>query len=168
MGHAVTIIDNMPSRLRLAARTRQLWAWTIGIIVYSALILRGTLLLLDPGTYWHIAVGRLIVQHHAIPFREPFSYTKAGILWSSHEWISELAIAIVYDVFGWHCVILFTALCGALAFGLFALAVAGTGLCTCRCDCGDSHGGSACACEAAFIRSALDGAVGCWTGTSSG
>ena len=117
------MIGNIPIRLRLAVRTRQSWSWTIGMIVYSALIIRGALLLYDPGTYWHIAVGRFIIQHHAIPFHEPFSYTKAGTLWSSHEWVSELAIAIVYDASGWHGVILLTALCGALAFALFARAL---------------------------------------------
>jgi hypothetical protein len=102
---------------------RQPLVWLIGMIVYSGLILNGARLLQDPGTYWHIAVGRFILEHHAIPFHEPFSYTMAGTLWTSNEWAAEWLIAVIYDLCGWRGVILLTALCGALAFALFARAL---------------------------------------------
>ncbi|HTU42895.1 MAG TPA: hypothetical protein VMF10_14400, partial [Candidatus Aquilonibacter sp.] len=32
----------------------------------------------DPDLWWHLATGRFIVQHGAVPHADPFSYTSAG------------------------------------------------------------------------------------------
>ena len=34
--------------------------------------------LFDPDLYWHLATGRWIAAHHAIPRADPFSYTSNG------------------------------------------------------------------------------------------
>ncbi|HUC66493.1 MAG TPA: hypothetical protein VMA53_13735 [Stellaceae bacterium] len=71
----------------------------------------------DPDTYLHIAAGRWIIAHHALPLHDPFSHSMAGATWVAHEWLSELLLAFVYDRFGWPAVALLAALCfaGALA-----------------------------------------------------
>jgi hypothetical protein len=71
----------------------------------------------DPDTYLHIAAGRWIIAHHALPLHDPFSHSMAGATWVAHEWLSELVLAFVYDRFGWPAVVLLAALCfaGALA-----------------------------------------------------
>lgn len=116
-------VTKTPSSLCIEACLRQAWPLTVGLIVYLALVTRRTLLLQDPGTYWHIAVGRIIIEQHIIPIHDPFSYTKSGTLWSSHEWASEVLTAIVYSTFGWPGLIFLTAFCGASAFVLFAEAL---------------------------------------------
>src|SRR5512137_2497119 len=46
----------------------------------------------DPDFWWHLRTGQLIVQTHTIPRTDPFSFTKAGGPWITHEWLSEVFI----------------------------------------------------------------------------
>jgi hypothetical protein len=114
----MTIASDVSSHSGVAPQRASAWPLVIGLIVYAQLLFSGTRLLKDGDTYWHIAVGRFIIEHHAIPFHDPFSYTMAGTLWSSHEWLSEIALAFVYDAMGWRGVIMLTALCAAIAFAV--------------------------------------------------
>ena len=41
--------------------------WLIGTGVYALLTLLGEQLLNDPDSYWHLVVGRWIVEHGAVP-----------------------------------------------------------------------------------------------------
>lgn len=36
--------------------------------------------------FWHLRTGDWIVAHHAVPLVDPFSYTRLGERWISHEW----------------------------------------------------------------------------------
>jgi hypothetical protein len=94
---------SLPSIVAALALLRPLW---------NRLSLLG-----DPDTYLHIAAGRWIIAHHALPLHDPFSHSMAGATWVAHEWLSELLLAFVYDRFGWPAVVLLAALCfaGALA-----------------------------------------------------
>jgi hypothetical protein len=60
-----------------------------------------TTLLRDGDTYWHIASGQWILQHDVVPHVDPFSSTAAGMPWVAHEWLSELLMALVFNVGGW-------------------------------------------------------------------
>src|SRR6266567_1960677 len=42
------------------------WLW-LGIGVYALLLVGGTRLLSDSDTYWQIAVGQWILDHHVLP-----------------------------------------------------------------------------------------------------
>ncbi|WP_330834174.1 hypothetical protein [Piscinibacter sp.] len=55
----------------------------------------------DPDTYWHIAAGRWILEHGAIPTGDPFSHVMPGAPWTTHEWLSEVVLAAAYRVGGW-------------------------------------------------------------------
>jgi hypothetical protein len=114
----MTIASDVSGPSQAASQQMSAWPPVIGLIVYAQLLFSGTKLLKDGDTYWHIAVGRYIIEHHAIPFHDPFSYTMTGTLWSSHEWLSEIALAFVYDAMGWRGVIMLTALCAAIAFAV--------------------------------------------------
>jgi len=50
----------------------------------------------DPDFWWHLRTGQFIVQTHIIPHTDPFSYTKAGMPWITHEWLSEILIYALY------------------------------------------------------------------------
>lgn len=41
--------------------------------------------------WWHLAAGRWIVAHRAVPRADPFSFTAAGHEWIDHEWLFQLA-----------------------------------------------------------------------------
>ncbi len=75
-------------------------------------------LLHDPDTYLHIAAGRWMLAHGALPVRNPFSYTFAGARWVPHEWLAELVMAAVYRAAGWNGLVLVTIAGFAASLGL--------------------------------------------------
>jgi hypothetical protein len=75
-------------------------------------------LLNDPDTYLHIAAGRWLLAHGALPSPDPFSHSMAGAPWVAHEWLAEAILAAAYDGLGWSGVVLLTACCFAAALGL--------------------------------------------------
>jgi len=95
----------------------------LGIFVYTWLLLGAPGMLGDPDTYWHIAVGRWIIAHGAVPHHGIFSATMAAAPWIAHEWLAEIAIAGVYEHFGWAGVIAATALCVAAALAMLLRAL---------------------------------------------
>ena len=52
----------------------------------------------DGDVSWHIATGRWILEHGAIPTTDPFSFTWAGKPWVPIEWLAEVAYAAAYDL----------------------------------------------------------------------
>jgi hypothetical protein len=49
-----------------------------GVAVTLAIALASVRKIYDPDLYWHLATGRFIVAHHAVPRADPFSYTSGG------------------------------------------------------------------------------------------
>lgn len=74
----------------------------------------------DGDTNWHVATGLWILQHHAVPTVDPFSYTAAGLSWTSHEWLSEVLLALAYSAADWSGVAILTAFAAAMVTGLLA------------------------------------------------
>ena len=56
---------------------------------------------IDPDLWWHLQAGQDIVQSQSIPKVDGYSFTKAGSEWVAHEWLSEVAMYLVYRVSGW-------------------------------------------------------------------
>ena len=75
-------------------------------------------LLHDPDTYLHIAAGRWMLAHGALPLHDPFSYTFAGARWVPHEWLAEIVLAVVYRAAGWSGLVLLTIACFAIGLAL--------------------------------------------------
>lgn len=71
----------------------------------------------DGDTFSHVATGEWILQHHAIPHADPFSFSFAGAPWTAHEWLSEVLLALAYRACGWAGVMLLTG--GAAAFSIY-------------------------------------------------
>lgn len=93
----------------------------------------------DGDTNWHVATGRWILTHGAVPTTDPFSYTAYGHRWIAHEWLSEVLMALAWNAAGWSGVMLLTAAVSALTIGMMAWelarrvgtlsVIAGVGLC---------------------------------------
>jgi hypothetical protein len=90
----------------------------VAISVYTLLLSIPNHLLIDSDSYWHIATGRWMIEHRAVPFADPFSYTMRGAHWISFEWLSELAYSAAYSLGGWSGVVILAAAGFATAFGL--------------------------------------------------
>jgi hypothetical protein len=90
--------------------------WLVAAAVYLLLMALGGRLLGDPDTYLHIAVGRLILEQHALPASDPFSATMHGAHWVVYEWLSQVSLTLAYRLGGWIAVAALTAGAAALAF----------------------------------------------------
>ena len=69
----------------------------------------------DGDVSWHIAAGRWIIEHRAVPTIDPFSFTMPGMPWVAHEWGAEVIQAIAYDLAG------FAGLAAIVTLGLMVL-----------------------------------------------
>jgi hypothetical protein len=90
----------------------------VGLGAYAAVMARPVDLLNDGDTMWHLVAGRWIIEHRALPFHDPFTYTFAGQTWVPHEWLAEVAFWGAYGWLGWGGVIATAALAIAAAFAL--------------------------------------------------
>lgn len=55
----------------------------------------------DGDVSWHVASGRWILAHHAIPTADPFSFTAYGHPWIAMEWLADLMSAWAYNLAGY-------------------------------------------------------------------
>ena len=92
--------------------------WLVAAGVYALLLMLGPRLLNDPDSYSHIAVGRWILAHGAVPASDPFSFSRHDAPWIAFEWLSEVIYAAVYSISGWAGVVVLAAAAISLAFGL--------------------------------------------------
>jgi hypothetical protein len=92
--------------------------WLVGAGVYVLLLTLGPRLLNDPDSYSHIAVGRWIMAHGAVPASDPFSFSMHGAPWITFEWLSEVIYAAAYALAGWAGVVALATAAIALAVGL--------------------------------------------------
>jgi MFS family permease len=95
------------------------WLW-FGIGVYALVVMCGKALLNDSDTYWQIAVGQWILDHHALPRVDIYSFTKAGEPWTSSSWLSQVLYATSYNLVGWTGPVVLAAACIGATFALLA------------------------------------------------
>jgi hypothetical protein len=103
-----------------APRSMWLFSWPliVGALAYIFALSKGNHLLLDGDTYWHIASGKWILEHGAVPTADPFSHTMRGAAWTAHEWLSQVVLAVAHDVGSWTGVVAVTALAFAATLAL--------------------------------------------------
>ncbi len=116
--------------MSIAARIRPgdaagvvLWPLAMGIVGFAVTVAWAQARFGDGDMFWHIAVGRWIIAHRALPYADPFSFTFHGQLWVPHEWLSEVVYAVLYAAFGWGGVIAATALAMGAALALLTRAL---------------------------------------------
>ena len=116
---------------RRAARTldspREPWPWRLASLLLLALVcalvgLHAAHPISNPDFGWHVALGRWILEHGAVPDSEPFTHTAWAAPMVAHQWLSQslyaaailsvdvlglrignglLAAALVAIVYGW-------------------------------------------------------------------
>jgi hypothetical protein len=95
------------------------WPLIIGFLGFAEAMATPALLH-DPDTYLHVAAGRWMLAHLALPTADPFSHTMPGALWLPHEWLAELVLGSGFAIGGWGAVSLIAALSYAAALAVFA------------------------------------------------
>ena len=94
------------------------WPLIVGLVFFVRALAQPMALLNDPDTYLHIAAGRWMLAHTALPVHDPFSHTFAGAVWVPHEWLAEVILAATYDLAGWSGLVLLTAAAFAVSGAL--------------------------------------------------
>jgi hypothetical protein len=94
----------------------------ISAVVFCVTVAMKTSVLATQDLYLHIATGRWILAHGAIPDHDIFSAGgMTGTPWVAHEWLTAVGYALLYDHLGWGGVLAATALALAVAVGALAL-----------------------------------------------
>ncbi|HTV88849.1 MAG TPA: hypothetical protein VME41_07530 [Stellaceae bacterium] len=96
------------------------WPLLAGLLFFARLLAARRALLNDPDTYLHVAAGRWMLAHAALPLHDPFSHSMPGALWICSEWLAEIALAASYRLCGWNGVVILAAGCAAAALALLA------------------------------------------------
>jgi hypothetical protein len=95
-------------------------------IAFAAILLLGLLAMtarnaLDPDLWWHLRTGQWIVETGHVPHSDPFSFTRAGHAWVSHEWLSEVVFYELWKRGGAAALIVFSAIITTAGFMLLYL-----------------------------------------------
>src|ERR1700731_2954639 len=111
-------VGKTADRADIGRRLVPSWPLIVGLAVFIRALAQPTALLNDPDTYLHIAAGRWMDAHAALPVHDPFSHSLAGAVWVPHEWLAELVLATVYEAAGWSGLVLLTAAAFALSLAI--------------------------------------------------
>lgn len=65
-------------------------------------------------TFFHLAAGRYLLAHGALPPGDPFSFTYPGAAWLDHSPLFQLLIAKLHVIGGYAALSVYQALCAAL------------------------------------------------------
>ncbi len=81
----------------------------------------------DPGTFWHITTGELILKDGF--FRaDPYTFTFAGEWWVPYQWLGEVGMALAHRVGGFDVLLLCAVTLLAAVFAWLATRLLRTGL----------------------------------------
>jgi hypothetical protein len=79
---------------RLSART--LLIGTV-LIFISVLFIAG---IQDPDFWWHLRIGRWMVENGRLPSNDIFTFTVPGHVWTDHEYLTEILMWLIYAKLG--------------------------------------------------------------------
>jgi hypothetical protein len=94
------------------------WGRTCAGILLFGLLAMTARHALDPDLWWHLRTGQWIAETGHIPHSDPFSFTRAGQSWVSHEWLSEVVFYELRERAGASGLIVFSAIITTAGFML--------------------------------------------------
>ncbi len=104
---------------KISARYSRLIPGPVDVVfvtVLAMLLIGGRQALLnDPGTPWHLRLGRQILATAEVPRVDTLTFTRAHATWVDQSWAFDVLLALVVDTWGWSAVI------GLAFLGLAAL-----------------------------------------------
>lgn len=80
---------------RLTPARAGVWRMVLAATAFAAAIWIGFAPLADPDLPMHLLVGEWISRHGAVPFVEPFAWTRAGAPYFAYSWLAQLGF---YDL----------------------------------------------------------------------
>ncbi len=104
---------------KLLGLLRALLPLWVGAGVYLFMLATGNDLLRDSDTFWQIAVGQWIIDHHAVPTTDVYSFTMKGAPWTSSSWFAQVLYAAIFSKWGWAGLVVLSSLAIGAAFAMF-------------------------------------------------
>lgn len=91
--------------------------------VFEGILLFGLLAMtarnaIDPDLWWHLRTGQWIAETGHVLHFDPFSFTRVGQAWVSHEWLSEVVFYELWRHGGMAVLIVFSAIVTTAGFML--------------------------------------------------
>jgi hypothetical protein len=105
--------------MALQSRARTLVPLCVGAGAYLFFLYVGDTLLQDSDSFWQIKIGQWILDHHALPYTDFYSFTRHGEPWISTSWLSQVLFAISFAQWGWAGPVILTTLAIALSAAIF-------------------------------------------------
>ena len=68
--------------------------------------------------FWHLASGRWIVEHHAIPVSDPLTLASAHVPWINGEWLYEIVLYALHGIGGDLGISIMSAMLAAAIFAI--------------------------------------------------
>jgi hypothetical protein len=87
-------------------------------------LIQASQLLNDADTLWHLHYGQEWLRTGVFPQADSDSFTAAGLPWITKEWLSQVILALVYNVGGWPLLVLLTAACVGVSVIIVGLPLA--------------------------------------------
>ena len=101
--------------IAVQSRARALVPLCVGVGAYLFFLYVGDTLLQDSDSFWQIKIGQWILDHHALPYTDFYSFTRPSAPWVSTSWLSQVAFALSYAQWDWAGPVILTALAVALS-----------------------------------------------------
>ncbi len=54
----------------------------------------------DPDFWWHLRIGRWMIENGRLPTSDIFTFTATGHVWTDHEYLTEILMWLTYSTFG--------------------------------------------------------------------
>ena len=97
--------DLTPDRYGFVTKTRS--SLPAFVLLAAALLGAGrSAMLRDPGTFWHTAVGRHILDTRTLPTQDVLTYSHPGQPWIAQQWLAECTMAVLHRVGQWDALVL--------------------------------------------------------------
>jgi hypothetical protein len=103
----------------MQSRARTLVPLCVGAGAYLFFLFIGDTLLQDSDSFWQIKIGQWILDHHALPYTDIYSFTRFGQPWISTSWLSQVLFALSYTQWGWAGPVILTTIAIALTAAIF-------------------------------------------------
>ena len=79
------------------------WLFVAGASGWKALLMDG-----DAG--WHIRVGEYVLDHHAVPTHDLFSFSRPSAPWFAWEWLTDVVYGLLFRIAGLKAIVLLAAI----------------------------------------------------------
>jgi hypothetical protein len=101
--------------------------WFLGLVLFFGVAYyyasNAEIMLGDPDLWWHIVTGQSILNTGHVPTTDLLSYTHAGKPWIAKEWLSQVILALAFNLGSWKWVLYISALAASAGISLTYLEI---------------------------------------------